>query len=234
MTHVSPGVYATFPLVSNEGFGPGPGVAIDDFYGKNPGIVGGGIIYSRTEVTPIVFTRIRPDGAPTWGRAHKQYQRENFHRYIRLTAVGEDLPQFENRVEVSPIVCDAWGIPVARITHGFHANDYLVWDFLERKMVGILEEAGAQNLATRSLRRGGVGVHQNGTCRLGEDPKTSVVSKYGQSHEVDNLFVVDASCFVTSGGRNPALCIQALAYRFADYIVRQWSGGAWRKGRSDA
>jgi choline dehydrogenase-like flavoprotein len=143
------------------------------------------------------------------------------------------MPLFENRVEVSPMVNDAWGIPVARITHSFHPNDYRVWEFLEQKMVEVLEEAGARNLATRSIARGGVGAHQNGTCRLGADPKTSVVNEFGQSHEVDNLFVVDASCFVTSGGRNPVLSIQALAFRFAEYIVRQWAGGAWREGSKE-
>ena len=66
---------------------------------------------------------------------------------------------------------------------------------------------------------------------MGADPKTSVVNPWGQSHEADNLFVVDASVFVTSGGRNPALTIQALAWRFADYIVREWNGGAWKKSK---
>ncbi len=229
MGHISPWVWGVMDRTTNEGFGPGPGVAINDFCMKNPGFAGGGVIYSRTEVTPISFTGRRPRGAPRWGLEHKRYQRENFRRYIRLFAPAEDMPQFENRVEVSPTVRDAWGIPVPRITHSFHPNDYRVWEFFSRKMQEILQEAGARDITPSGLGRGGAG-YQLGTCRMGNDPKTSVVNRWGRSHEIDNLFVVDGSVFVTSGGRNPALTIQALAYRFAGYIVREWKGGAWRKG----
>jgi choline dehydrogenase-like flavoprotein len=232
MGHISPWVWGVMDEATNEGVGPGPGVGIDDFYGKNSGFVGGSVFYSRTEVTPIAFAGRRPRGAPRWGRAHKQYQRDNFRRYIRLFAPAEDMPQFENRVEVSSSVRDAWGIPVARITHSFHPNDYLVFYFFRDKMTHLLREMGVKDITTSSIGRGGTG-YQLGTCRTGKDPKNSVVNSHGQSHEVDNLFVVDASVFVTSGGRNPVLTIQALAYRFADYIVRQWKGGAWRNGRRE-
>ncbi len=232
MGHISPWVWGILDTRTNEGFGPGPGVAIDDFHARNPGFVGGGVIYSRTEVTPIAFAFRRPRGAPRWGLAHKQYQRENFRRYIRLFAPAEDLPQFENRVEVSPALRDAWGIPVARITHSFHPNDYLVFNFFKSKMTEILQEAGARDVTPSSIGRGGAG-YQLGTCRMGADPQTSVVNAWGQSHQIDNLFVVDASVFVTSGGRNPALTIQALASRFAAYIVENWRTGAWRGGSKE-
>jgi choline dehydrogenase-like flavoprotein len=130
-------------------------------------------------------------------------------------------------VEVSPIVRDSWGIPVARITHSFHPNDYQVRDFFVRKMTAVLQEAGARHIQPNNIGRGGAG-YQIGTCRLGSDPKTSVVNPYGQSHDVDNLFIVDASVFPTAGGRNPVLCIQALAYRFSAYLTQQWKNGAWK------
>jgi len=232
MGHISPWVWGIYDEESNGGYGPGAGIAIDDFYGKNPGFVGGAVIYSRTEVTPIAFASRRPRGAARWGLEHKRYQRENFHRYIRLFAPAEDLPQYENRVEVSPSVKDSWGIPVARITHSFHPNDYLVFDFFKKKMTDILKESGARDITSSNIGKGGTG-YQLGTCRMGADKSTSVVNGYGQSHEIDNLFIVDSSVFVTSGGRNPALTIQALAFRFADYIVKQWNGGAWRDGRRE-
>jgi choline dehydrogenase-like flavoprotein len=99
-------------------------------------------------------------------------------------------------------------------------------------MTELIKEAGARDLRSNNVGRGGAG-YQLGTCRLGDDPKTSVVNPHGQSHEVDNLFVVDGSVLVTSGGRNPVLCIQALAYKFADYIVNHWKTGAWREGRRE-
>ena len=69
------------------------------------------------------------------------------------------------------------------------------------------------------------GQHQAGTCRMGNDPKTSVVNQYCQVHDIDNLFVVDGSVHVTNGGFNPVLTIMAIAYHASDYIVKTWKGG---------
>jgi choline dehydrogenase-like flavoprotein len=228
MGHISPQVYGLFDQVMNEGYGPGAAIGVDDFYGKIPGLAGGGVIYSRSLATPIAFNDLLPPNAPTWGSALKRFHRDNFHRFYRLTVPAEDMPQFENRVEVSPSVRDAWGIPVARITHCHHPNDYRLFDFFREKMTALMREAGARTIYTNEPRKGGISLHQNGTCRMGNDPKTSVVNRYGQAHEADNLFVADGSIFVTSGGRNPVLTIQALAYWISAYIARQWKGGAWR------
>jgi choline dehydrogenase-like flavoprotein len=67
---------------------------------------------------------------------------------------------------------------------------------------------------------------------MGNDPKTSVLNRYCQSHDVDNLFVTDGSCFVTSAGFNPALTIQTLSYWCANYIKKGWKGGAWHGGKA--
>ena len=81
-------------------------------------------------------------------------------------------------------------------------------------------------------RRAGPGLsghqHQSGTCRMGADPKTSVVDPWGRVHDVDNVFVVDASVHVTNGGFNPVLTIFALAFRTGAYIVREWQRGGLR------
>jgi choline dehydrogenase-like flavoprotein len=228
MGHISPQVFGIFDDVTNPGIGPGTGIALDDFHGHIPGMTGGGVIYSRSDIMPINFIDYRPDGAPLWGREHKKFQRKNFHRYYRLTSPAEDLPQFENRVEVSPSLRDAWGIPAARITHGYHARDFELFEFLRKKMEEIIREAGAKEVFFNNPGKGRVSVHQNGTCRMGGDPKTSVVNGYAQAHDVENLFIPDSSCLVTSGGRNPALTIQAIAYRASDFIIRQWKGGAWK------
>jgi choline dehydrogenase-like flavoprotein len=227
MDHIGPSVVGLFNEKTSDGIGPGPGIAINDFYGKNPGFAGGGVIYSRTEALPIAFANVRPPGAPMWGKAHKKFQRDYFRRQVRLWVPGEARPRFENRVDVSPTVRDAWGIPVSRITHSLHPNDYQLYEFFRTKMVDLLKEAGATEVISRPAGKGGVDAHQCGTCRLGNDPKTSVVNRYGQVHDVDNLFVVDGSLLVTAGGRNPALTIQALAFWSSDYIVRQWKAGSW-------
>ena len=161
------------------------------------------------------------------GKAHKKFQRDYFRRQVRLWVPGEARPKFENRVDVSATVRDAWGIPVSRITHSLHPNDYRLYEFFRGKMVELLKEAGATEVISRPAGKGGVDAHQCGTCRMGNDPKTSVVNRYGQVHDVDNLFIVDGSLLVTVGGRNPALTIQALAFWASDYIVRQWKAGSW-------
>jgi choline dehydrogenase-like flavoprotein len=72
------------------------------------------------------------------------------------------------------------------------------------------------------------GQHQAGTCRMGNDPKTSVVNDYGRIHDVDNVFVADGSVHVTNGGFNPVLTIMATAYRASEHIVNTWKGTQFR------
>jgi choline dehydrogenase-like flavoprotein len=72
------------------------------------------------------------------------------------------------------------------------------------------------------------GQHQAGTCRMGDDPKTSVVNRYCQVHDVDNLFVVDGSPHVTNGAFNPALTIMAVAYFASDHLLKTWKGTKFR------
>jgi choline dehydrogenase-like flavoprotein len=69
----------------------------------------------------------------------------------------------------------------------------------------------------------GAGVHQMGTCRMGDDPNNSVVNRYGQIHDIDNLYVADGSLCVTGGGFNPALTIMALGYWVGKHIVEKYT-----------
>jgi choline dehydrogenase-like flavoprotein len=137
----------------------------------------------------------------------------------------QELPVFESRVQVDPKVKDFWGIPVARLSGHRHPNDQVVAEFLASKAEAWLKEAGAIKTWT-SLPGTGLsgGQHQAGTCRMGDDPKTSVVDKYCRVHDVENLFVVDGSVHVTNGGFNPALTIMAIAYYASDHMVKFWKG----------
>jgi choline dehydrogenase-like flavoprotein len=166
-----------------------------------------------------------------WGKAHKDFQRKYFYRYIHLGSNCQALPQERNRVDLDPKVRDAWGMPVARITHSYIQDDFDVANFVMDKQEQLLKEAGATKTWHGENGRGGVADHQNGTCRMGNDPKTSVVSSYCQSHDLDNLFITDGSVLVTDAGFNPSLTIQAVAFRAAEYIKQQWKGSAWRNGK---
>ncbi len=71
----------------------------------------------------------------------------------------------------------------------------------------------------------GYSIHELGTCRMGDDPKKSVVNKWCQSHDIKNLFVVDASSFVSGGWQNPTMTILALAMRSSEYLAEQMRQG---------
>lgn len=213
--------------------GPGPSIAFNDWnHPKGHMGIGGGYIYNYYCTLPIEFAGNRPPGEAMWGEAHKQFQRKWFKRYIHVGSNCQAMPQEHNRVDIDPDVRDAWGVPVARITHSWMPLDLEIANFVMDKEEQLLKEAGAVRTWRGGNGRGGVNDHQNGSCRMGNDPKTSVVNAFCQCHDVDNLFIADGSVMVTEGGFNPSLTIQAVACRTADYIVTQWRRGAWRGGKS--
>jgi choline dehydrogenase-like flavoprotein len=139
------------------------------------------------------------------------------------------MPVFEARVQVDPRVKDHWGIPVARLSGSNHPHTVEVGKSLASKAEAWLKEAGAIATWLRPPRVGlSGGQHQAGTCRMGNDPKTSVVNRYCQVHDVDNLFVVDGSVHVTNGGFNPVLTIMAVAYYASAHLVEEWKGTRFR------
>jgi len=230
--HTGADTYGVFDREIPHDKGPGPSMAFNDWnHSHVPGIPGGGYIYNYYCTLPIEFAQVRPPDAPGWGKAHKDFQRQYFHRYLHLGSNCQALPQEVNCVDLDPHVRDAWGMPVARITHSWGKIDFQIADFVMDKGEQLLKEAGAIKTWRGGNGRGGVNDHQNGTCRMGSDPKTSVVSRYCQSHDIDNLFVTDGSVLVTDGGFNPCLTIQAVAFSAADFIKREWQGSAWRNGK---
>jgi len=224
--HAYTGANALFDEVIYDDVGPGASVAISDFAHNNPGITGGAMLANEFIQMPYAFTGTRPPGSPHWGRGHKDFQQENYKRYAGIRGPVQEMPNFESRVEVSQDVRDHWGMPVARIS-GFKLDeDIKTAHFIADKAVEWLEAAGAAKI-WKSIPGTGVSgsQHQSGTCRMGDDPQTSVTDKYGRVHEVDNLFVADGSLHVTNGAFNPVLTIMALGYWVSNYIVREWEQG---------
>jgi len=141
----------------------------------------------------------------------------------------QEMPVFGARVQVDPSVVDHWGIPVARLSGGRHPHDIEIGRFIATQAERWLKEAGAVR-TWMSVPGGGLsgGQHQAGTCRMGEDPRTSVTNKFGQVHDIDNLFLADASLHVTNGGFNPVLTIMALGYWVGSYIGTACKAGRFR------
>ena len=122
-------------------------------------------------------------------------------------------------------------MPAIRVTYKDHPDDLKMAAWLQDRAVEILEAAGAQqHLADAGEPEYNNSPHLLGTCRMGDDPATSVVDRYHRTHDVRNLFVCDGSSMVTSGRGQPTMTIQALAFRAADHIGRFARRGEDLKG----
>ncbi|MEW5978947.1 MAG: GMC family oxidoreductase [Acidobacteriota bacterium] len=227
--HGYPGCFGLFEQETYDDVGPGACIAICDYNHGNPGLRGGAMLANEFIRLPYLFAMRRPKGAPRWGKAHKDFQRNWFKRSVSVMGPVQEMPVFQSHVEVDPVVTDHWGIPVARISGQRHPHDLEISEFVASRAKAWLEEAGAVETWTWIPGKGvSGGQHQAGTCRMGKDPKTSVVNRYCQMHDIDNLFVVDGSVHVTNGGFNPVLTIMAIAYWASDYINREWKGTRFR------
>ncbi len=229
--HQDAGVTALFPYDTHAWYGlPAQGVAIDDFADDNfdhgdLDFIGGGNLWVYSDRRPISAAGMSTFGlAPTWGSAWKRFVRENADRtnsaYIQKTT----LPYESNYLDLDPGVTDPLGFPVIRITAEYKENELRIADFLQQKMERWYREAGAIDVVRSPLGgQMGVSTHAYGGTRMGDNPETNVVDRYGVSHEVPNLAVLGASVMGTSGARNPTLTAQALAWRTAEHVVDNWS-----------
>src|SRR6202140_1104217 len=165
-----------------------------------------------------------PPGTPRWGVAYRDFLAKSFTRYVGITAQTENLPYADQTIDLDPNVRDAWGLPAPRMTFdGRRTNERARIEFLFGKLEEIARASGASKVWRAPTGQGAPGAHHEGGTRMGSDPKTSVVNRYGQSWDIPNLFIIGSSPFPTMGsGFNPTLTIQALAYMSADAIVNRY------------
>jgi choline dehydrogenase-like flavoprotein len=159
-------------------------------------------------------------GLVPWGQEHHRVLRELFHRRLRIGIACEDLPEEHNRVTLDPVLKDSHGIPAPKLDYKISENTRRMMEHGIARASEILTAAGATNLFTSRTNLNTPG-HLLGTCRMGNDPGRSVVNAWGRSHDVKNLFIVDGSIWVTSGGVNPTSTIQALALYVADSMKKR-------------
>jgi choline dehydrogenase-like flavoprotein len=199
-----------------------------DFYDTDParGFYGGGGMDARSGDGgvgnyPMMYAiGTLPPGVPTWGAEYKRALRDGFTRTMGVAGHTTSLPVPTNRVELDPELRDEWGLPCMRITYRDHDDDLAMMRFFTRKGKEILDAAGARASWENPVVPTAVGFHLLGTCRMGSDPRTSVVDRFHRTHDVRNLFLCDGSSFVTSGRGQPTATIQALAYRAGEHIAR--------------
>lgn len=140
--------------------------------------------------------------------------------------MGEVLGRYENHVTIDKNVSDAWGIPVLHIDTKYTDNEFNMAHDMVDTCTEIAESAGFEVLARNyNPNPPGYSIHELGTCRMGNDPKTSVLNKWNQSHDHKNLWVVDASSFVSSGWQNPTMTILALSMRASEKLADEMRQG---------
>ena len=196
---------------------------IQDFYDVDPhrGFYGGGGLDARFDAYPIFFALNNvPPGKPRWGPEFKQWVRAAYTRTLMIEGHSTSLPVEANSISLDPAVKDAWGLPAMRVTNNDHPDDLKMRQFLVDRSLEVLAEAGAQDNWALPITIQDGSNHLLGTCRMGNDPRSSVVDKFHRSHDVPNLFVCDGSSLVTGGRGQPTCTIQALAYRAGEHIAR--------------
>lgn len=215
--HVYPGVQALFEDTLWDGIGPGVSISTSQFNHGNAGIVGGGMLSDEFIKLPIIFWyRSFPSDVPRWGQAAKDWMRNGYTRSIQIMGPIQDIPNPESRVTIDPQTRDRFGLPVARLSGTTHPESIKTAAFMWERAREWVQASGAIKIWGDPPTLGmSAGQHQAGTCRMGNDPKTSVTDPYGRVHNHDNLYVMDASLHVTNGGFNPVLTIMALAFRNA-------------------
>jgi gluconate 2-dehydrogenase alpha chain len=232
--HMMPNVYVAFDdRHINNYMGPSAQKhTIDDFNADNfnhadVGFIRGSQISVGTgnlEGGPISLTTTAPpSGVPRWGAAYRDFLAKYYARHAAMVAQTENLPYADQTIDLDPNVRDAWGLPAPRLTYDWRRpNELARVEFMMKKMEEIGRAMGATHVWRAPLGPGAPGAHHEGGTRMGTDPKTSVVNRYGQSWDIPNLFVIGSSTFPSMSGFNPTLTIQALAYMSADAIVNRY------------
>ena len=151
-----------------------------------------------------------------WGESAADYL-ENYTNLAGTWVTGEDPPQASNRITFHATERDQYGLPVPILSYEFHPNSVAMHEHAAKTSKQLLESLGAR--AVTSTMAGGGGCHNMGVARMSADPEDGVTNRWGQSHDVPNLFVSDGSVFASSAAANPTLTIVALAIRQADHIA---------------
>jgi choline dehydrogenase-like flavoprotein len=203
---------------------------LHDFYeldAQKVGFFGGGGLDARFDITPIGFAlNAMPPGTPRWGSDFKRALGQNFTRTMEVFAHATSLAVEDNSFSLDPDLKDAWGLPALRMTYKDHPDDLKLAKWLNDRSLELLDAAGATQKWSYPITEQEFAVHLLGTCRMGSDPKTSVINPDHRTHDVKNLFLCDGSSFVTSGRGQPTMTIEALAFRAADRITALAKSGA--------
>ena len=212
---------------------PGTQMVMDDFNGDNfdhsgLGFLGGcKIQLGHADGRPISYRPV-PPGTPRWGAAWKKATAKWYQHAARITLSGSNYANRYNYMDLDPTYKDQLGRPLLRMTYNFVENDYKVGDYCMRIALDIARAMQPTTIGPPGLRRGDYDIvpyqstHNTGGTIMGHDPKASVVNRYLQSWDADNLFIMGASTFPQQSAYNPTGPVGALAYWSAEAIVTKY------------
>jgi len=194
-----------------------------DWYDSDPkrGCYGGGGLDARADITLPIFFAVNgaAPGQKNWGADYKRYLEHGFTRQMTVMAHTTSLAVANNSVSLDPTLKDERGLPAMRITYRDHEDDLKFERWMQQRAIEIHKAAGAREIAPLPIEVQNLAVHLLGTCRMGNDPKSSVVDRFHRTHDVKNLFICDGSSMVTSGRGQPTMTIMALAFRAGEKIA---------------
>jgi gluconate 2-dehydrogenase alpha chain len=224
------GVTALFPFDINVWYGlPAQGATVDewadDSYDHSGlGFLGGTSLHAHTEMHPIDAASMATFGrAPAWGSAWKRFVSQNAARFTSAYLQTSSFPYEATFLDLDEIVRDPLGDPVCRVTTSAKDNEMRSVAYAQKKMEQWFRAAGATDVIQQPPFVPGLSTHAFGGTRMGDNPETNVVDRWCFSHEAPNLGILGASVMGTSGARNPTLTVQALAWRTAEYLAKNWN-----------
>ncbi|MGK0363070.1 MAG: choline dehydrogenase-like flavoprotein [Saprospiraceae bacterium] len=169
-----------------------------------------------------------PKRAGGYGKSYKNDMRRTYGAVLGFGGRGESVPRESNYCEIDPEKVDKFGIPVLRFNYKWTDQERNQARHMQDKFSEIIDALGGIPLGKKpgkeedyGLHNPGRIIHEVGTTRMGDDPSTSVLNRYNQSHEVNNLFVMDGGAFVSQADKNPTWTIMALAWRASEYLVQE-------------
>ncbi|WP_425087530.1 GMC family oxidoreductase [Stappia sp.] len=220
MRHMTGSVYAVFDKPVRMWRGTTMAGIVQDEARHDPsrGFVGGYELETLALGLPFMAAFLDPGG---WGREFTTAL-DSYENMAGMWIVGEDMPQETNRITLNHDALDQYGLPAPNVHFDDHPNDVAMRAHAYRQGIAIYEAVGA----TRTFPTPPYpSTHNLGTNRMSENPRDGVVNRWGQTHDIANLFVSDGSQFTTGAAENPTLTIVALAIRQADHIAGQMSQG---------
>jgi len=164
---------------------------------------------------------------PGFGHDFRRKVRQEIPYYFGMMVQGECLPRYDNYVALDPEKKDAWGIPVLHVHASYGDNEHAMAKAMRQDVLEVLDAMKLESARPprEQLSVFGKNIHECGTARMGNDPKTSVLDAFNRVHDAKNVFVTDGACFVTQGCYEPTLTIMAVSARAAHYIAEEYRRG---------